>query len=392
MKKCYLAFLLALCLCLAGTFHVFAEEPLPVTADELAAWAEELKTQALAAQPENDPADEASDVEGGILFLYPFAALYADGTEMTADAQISAVAVTDADEPASFRGAELTMTPGDLVSLFPNNNPDQAGTREGALLYLQETDDGALRYGRVYRDGQRVSAVEYGDLVPADGGYRPASLTFAFTDSLLSGIRAEGLSADTAPLMTAEERDALAAELNALASETGYRAVKSSRDGTELTAFGPEDLVFSGIDFLSLQPEDLPGTPESETIDNDDGTSLLRVDGDGYVAVFRTDAAGKTEIVSLSVEDDILEGPRCVRLGDVFHEDLQRFRFENREAVGNTEVLYGSETEVPRGVVEYGGTDGITLRYVTATPDGREAELLLRYTLSTLSEIILYIR
>ena len=178
MKKCYLAFLLALCLCLAGTFHAFAEEPLPVTADELAAWAEELKTQALAAQPENDPADEASDVEGGILFLYPFAALYADGTEMTADARISAVAVADADEPASFRGAELTMTPGDLVSLFPNNNPDQAGTREGALLYLQETDDGALSASGLFGPAVGVSGFAPSGFcnIRVHSGYKNAAL------------------------------------------------------------------------------------------------------------------------------------------------------------------------------------------------------------------------
>ena len=53
-------------------------------------------------------------------------------------------------------------------------------------------------------------------------------------------------------------------------------------------------------------------------------------------------------------------------------------------------MLYGSESEIPRGVMEI-GADGLALRYVTAA-DGREVELLLRYTLSRLSEIIIYIQ
>ena len=101
----------------------------------------------------------------------------------------------------------------------------------------------------------------------------------------------------------------------------------------------------------------------------------------------------RVAFISLSIEDDILEGPRGVRLGDAFHEDYQRFRSEMNGVDENMfEVLYGAENEVPRGTAEYGGLDGITLRYVTAAADGREAELMLRYTLSVLSEIILVIR
>ena len=388
MKKC-LAILLILCL--AGTVSAFAESGVPegdyVTADELAAWAGALKEQALESAPENDPADESADVEDGILFLYPFATLYADRTEMTADTRINAVVLSETEE-TSFRSISLSMTPGDLIAMFPNNNPELAGTREGALLYLQEKDDGSLRYGRVSRDGQRIAFVEYGDLAPAEGGYRLATLRCSFSDSLLYEVRADGFDPQAGPLYSAEDRDVLARELNALDS-ADYRAVKSSRNGEDLTAFGPEDLVFSGLDFLALQPDNMPGTPETEVMDNEDGTSLIRVDGDGYVAVFRS-AGNVTEIVSLSIEGDETEGPRGVRLGDAFHEDLQRFRDEAGGEGGTTEVLYGAADTVPRGVME-NGMDGLTLRYVTAADDGRTVELLLRYTLSRLSEIIIHI-
>lgn len=392
MKK-ILAVLLVLGLCLTGIVSAFAEGDAPdtsaVTAEELAAWAGGLKTQALESAPDNDPADEASDVEGGILFLYPFATLYADQTEMTEDTRINEVRLSDT-EAASFRNVVLHLTPRDLVSLFPNDNPELAGDREGAVLYVRERADGALRYGRVYRDGQRVSAVEYGDLVPTEDVFYLSTLTCFFSDGLLWEVRVEGADPETAPRLTEQERNEFADELQELLSKTEYKAVKASRNGAELTAFSPEDLVFSGLDFLALKPEDLPGTPETEVFDNEDGTSLVRVDGDGYVAVFRT-AGGETEIVSLSIEDDELEGPRCVRLGDAFHEDYQRFLSEDRGTDGAVEVLYGGETEVPRGLLETSEADGLTLRYVTAVEDGRTVELLLRYTLSRLSEIIVHI-
>ena len=82
-----------------------------------------------------------------------------------------------------------------------------------------------------------------------------------------------------------------------------------------------------------------------------------------------------------------------MRLGDAFHEDYQRFRSEMNGADENMfEVLYGAENEVPRGTADFGSPDGITLRYVTAAADGREVELMLRYNMSTLTEIILTIR
>ncbi len=408
MKKFFFISLMVLCLLVTGVLAAFAEDgasdaaaaasdagfgaSLAVTASELAAWGEESKSRALEAEPENDPTAEEADMESGIMYLYPFATVYADGTEMNADTHLNSVVVSEPEE-APFRSLALSMTPEEVMALFPNNNPEQAGTRNGAVLYLQENDDGSIRFGRVFRDGQRVQALQYGELTPAGDMFHLASVTCNFNEALLSGFAVAGFDAASAALYTREDRDELALELNALAAVTDYKVVKTSRNGLDLTAFGPEDLVFSDLDFLALQPEDLPGTPESETMDNDDGTSLIRVDGDGYVAVFTADADGKTSIVSLSIESDSLEGPRGVRLGDTFHEDYQRFRSEGRGTDENLfEVLYGAENEVPRGTAQFGGLDGITLRYVTAVPDGREAELLLRYETNTLNEIILYIR
>ena len=85
-------------------------------------------------------------------------------------------------------------------------------------------------------------------------------------------------------------------------------------------------------------------------MDNEDGTWLMRCDGDGYEAVFLCDEHGENaQILSFSIRDEEMEGPRGVRLGDLFNEDFSRFRNgENEMSENLTELLYGGEDAVPR--------------------------------------------
>ena len=156
--------------------------------------------------------------------------------------------------------------------------------------------------------------------------------------------------------------------------------------------FGPEDLEWNGVRFTALQPETLPGAPETELIDNEDGTWLLRCDGDGYEAVFLCGEGGSDpRILSYSILDEDAEGPRCVRLGDLFSDDYCRFRSEGNEPDDSmTELLYGQAGTAPWGQAAYDYAGGeVSLRYVTEA-DGREVELLLRYVQNRLAEIIIH--
>ena len=128
-----------------------------------------------------------------------------------------------------------------------------------------------------------------------------------------------------------------------------------------------------------------------DMFDNEDGTWILTVTGEEYEAVFQCDKDGKNaKIVSFTVNGEELEGPRGVRLGDLFHEDMQRFRFEGRGMDENGgEVLYGEADQVPRGTVSYAGDDGITVQYVTNVSEGNNVTLLMRYTFNLLSEIMI---
>ena len=162
--------------------------------------------------------------------------------------------------------------------------------------------------------------------------------------------------------------------------------------GTELTPFGESDLTFSGITYTELQPDILPGIPESELIDNEDGNWLLVCKGDGYEAVFRCDSdGGNASILSFSILDPETEGPRGIKLGDSFNIDFNLFRNgENEMEEDLTELLYGTEGKAPWGFASYDSSGGeMSLRYVTATDSGMEVELLLRYAETYLTEIIL---
>ena len=208
---------------------------------------------------------------------------------------------------------------------------------------------------------------------------------------MVTVIRVSGLNPAGGELMDASRAEEFYNELIELAGCEEYRAVKTSRDGLDLTALGAEDLVVDGVPYVSLKPADLPGTPETEIIDNEDGTWLLRCDGDGYEAVFRCGEHGEdAEILSFTILDDGIEGPRSVRIGDIFSDDFNRFRNgENEMGEDLTELLYGTEGTAPYGVAFY-DFSAMTLRYVTDTPEGVQVELLLKYDNYFLAEIILH--
>ena len=389
MMKKILCLLTALFLC--AVLPAAAEDALqPVTAGELSSLLDDVRAQALAASPLNDPAGENAMSEDGTLFRYEVARIYAEGTELAADTPVNALVFEDS-EGAIFRGTGIDTQLADLLAAYPQENESLAGTREEALLYLRDTANGGFAYGRVLRDGQRITAAEYGEMLPEGDRFRHASVTYSLINGLVTSIRVDGLN-PAANLTDTAHAEETRAELAELGERDEYRAVKTSRNGLDLTPFDENDLVFSGYSYTALRPDTLPGSPESELIDNEDGTWLMRCDGDGYAAVFRCDAQGEnTEILSFTLLDEETEGPRCVRLGDLFSDDLCRFRNgENEMGEDMTELLYGTENTVPRGFASYDFSSGETsLRYVTDTSTGIRVELILKYENNILTEIIL---
>lgn len=387
MKKilCLLAVL-----ALGFVFPASAEETAgPVTAAELEALAESVRATALTGAPLNDPASEDAGSEDGTCFVYEIARIYAEGTELTAETPVSTL-VFSGGEGAVFRHTGIDTAVADVLASFPLDNPELAGVREEAVLYLRENADGGYTYGRILRDGQRITAVEYGEVLPEGDAFRRVTVTYNMYSVLVDSIRVDGLNAD-AGYLDAEDAEELKAELQELLTHDEYQAVKSSRNGLDLDVFSEDDLIFDGFSYLAMQPATLPGETEQELIDNEDGTWLMRCDGDGYEAVFNCDEYGSNaRILSFQILDEDTEGPRCVRLGDLFSEDFCRFRNgENETGEDMTELLYGTADTVPRGVATYDPAE-MSLRYVTETASGEQVELILRYETNILDEIILH--
>ena len=387
MIKKILCLLFALSLC--AVFPAAAEEssPLPVTAQELSALLQSVRAQVLDTEPLNDPSEENSRSEDGILLLYETAYLYAEDTRLTAETPVNALVFKQGEGPV-LRDTGLDSMLDDVLAAYPLENKTLAGTREDAVLYLGDTDGGGFVYGRILRDGQRISAAEYGEVLPEGDAFRHTAVTYSLTNGMVSSIRVDGLAGNG--LTDAAHAEELRTELAGLAGHHEYRKVLTSRNGAELAPFSEEDLVFDGFSYMELQPSSLPGSPESELMDNEDGSWLMRCDGDGYTAVFLCDAQGENaKILSFSLLDDETEGPRGVRLGDLFSDDFSRFRNgENTMNDDLTELLYGSEDSEQRGTACY-DPDNMNLSYVTRTSDGTEVELLLKYEDSLLAEIIL---
>ena len=384
-----LCLLAVLCIALSG---VAAAEGSPeaVTAAELESLLAGLREQTASAEPLNNPAEEAARTEDGIRFRFDVADIYAESGELTPDTPVNTVVFRDS-EGEVFRGTGIDTQWMDLLSAFPLDNPQLAGTRDRAVLYLRENAGGAFLYGFVLRDGQRLTAAEYGEVRQEGNGYRSLSVTYTLLNGLVTDIRVDGLNPG-APLMDSAQAEETLADLRMLAGTDDYRMVRTSRVGTELTVFGPEDLAFGGIRYVELTPDALPGEPERELIDNEDGTWLLRCDGDGYEAVFSCDeTGGNVGILSYTILDAAAEGPRCVRLGDLMSDDYCRFRSEGNEMGEDmTEVLYGTEGTGNWGMASFDYSAGeASLRYGTEE-NGLQVELLLKYENNLLKEIIIH--
>ena len=160
--------------------------------------------------------------------------------------------------------------------------------------------------------------------------------------------------------------------------------------GLELTVFSEEDLHFSGLFYPELQPDSLPGIPEKILIDNEDGTFWLRCLEESWEALFSCDEQGENaSILSFTFLDSTMEGPRGIRLGDEFYQGFQKFRSgENEMTEDLTEVLYGTEDSVPRGLANY-YPGCMTLHYVTDTAAGIQVELVLQYENTTLTDMVI---
>ena len=363
-----------------------------LTWEELETWAASYKARALESQPLNDPTEEAAFSEDGYAFIYEFAMLYMDRPEMTEDAVIRSIVVTDPEEVAP-RGTRVDYLASEVLNAYYNENPALDGDSSFAALYLADTMPDEALWGWVQRDGQRLMTIQYAvheQLATGGEGYTDAGLIYTIQDNLVAAIRAYGLDARVSEN---DVRDTLA-EVQQVAATTGYAQVPTSYVGTDLEAFNRDDLIFAGVDFLALTPEeaeDVFGAAREDHWMDDEGAYLRTMEFASCSMTFMYDAKKQNPVLEvMTIDMDGMEGPRAVRIGDTFSSVLCRFRYGEGEFDGFTEALYGTMDAAPYGMAEYGDDASATLYYAMKADNGRTIQLYMPFEQMFLSEITLY--
>ena len=394
MKKC-VALFLALMMALSLTTAVAESDADALDYDELMDWAEGFKTRALAAgAPLNDPTEEAAYTEDGYAFVYDFATLYMDRPEMTADSVLQAVVVYSPEEQGP-RGTGVDQLSSEVLNAFYNENNDLQGDSSFAALYVSDTMPAGALWGWVQRDGQRIETIQYAvheQLSSGGDGYTDCGLLYTLSDNLVAAIRAYGLNTTISADEVLNNLDAV----QEVCEETSYAQVPTSVDGTTLGKFDRDDLLFSGLDFLSTTPEEamqLLGQPlEDQWMEDDDGSYLRTMDFAQCSLLYTYDSQKQNpSLEMLTIDEDGLEGPRCVRVGDTLSSVISRFYNGDGEFDGESrEILYGDGETAPYGLAEYGMDADAGLWYAVQVEDGRTVVLSISFEQMYVSDVTLY--
>lgn len=394
MKKC-VALFLALMMVLSLTTAVAESDADALDYDELMNWAEGFKTRALAAGvPLNDPTEEAAYTEDGYAFVYDFATLYMDRPEMTADSVLQAVVVYSPEEQGP-RGTGVDQLSSEVLNAFYNENDDLQGDSSFAALYVSDTMPAGALWGWVQRDGQRIETIQYAvheQLSSGGDGYTDCGLVYTLSDNLVAAIRAYGLN----ETISADEVRSNLDAVQEVSEKTEYAQVPTSINGSELEMFDRDDLIFSGLDFLSLTPEEAEarlGAAQEDDWMEDEGAYLRSMEFASCTMTFSYDTQKQNPVLEmLSIDMDGLEGPRCVRIGDTLSSVISRFRNGEGDYDGvSREVLYGDGENAPYGLAEYGDDATAGLWYAAKLEDGRTVVLSMSFEQMYLSDITLYV-
>ena len=366
--------------------------PDPLNWAELTAWASSLEALAAGEELLNDPAEPEFLTEDGYLYSYDFGNLYFSEPAPSETRVLKGAVIYDEDITGP-RETHTDQPARELLAAYYTENEDLEGTREEALIYLADGMPEGFWWGRVQRDGQRLTAVQYTVHERCgDGTYTDAGVVYTLQENTVVAVRVFGLD----ERVETEELEVERALLAPLLMQSSYRQVPASPVGAENTPFDEDDLTVLDLDFLSCTPEiacAVLGMPEAdEEMPGEEGQTLRVLSFTGCTLVFARKTDGQWQLTLLTLEDEDLEGPRAIRVGDSVTMVLQRFRFgEGELQESGTEVLYGTPGEGQWGEAEYGEDASVTLRYGLTLSDGRTVVLRADFETLLLREINLYL-
>lgn len=398
-----LALLLAVSLCvptLAET--VPAAEEAAVIADESAtaltyaeveAWTQALLARASQEETRNNPAASKSDE--GYAYEYDFGVLYLSTPSITADTRVISAELASMDVPGPH-GTTVYMFAQEVLSCYAMTNTSLVGSRQAAVAYVEGALEQGLRWGCVYRDGQRLQAIEYAMVEPAPEGYRFAGVSYSMYENMVMSIHVYGMGDP----ITEDEAVNLAGMVEDIRSESSYKQVPSSYMGSELAMFDEADLSFNGIDLHDVKPEQLAMQLGSVLSDNwieDVNGDYIRVMTYAQCELILNYDKNKQhpQLDTLSITADGIEGPRCLRIGDSLTSVRNRFRYGEGgfDEETMTETLYELEGEnAPCGYANYSMSGVVVVNYQAPMEDGRTATLMLTFEQMYLTDLMLVLQ
>ncbi len=384
MKK--LSFFLVLCLLLTLGAAALADTS-TLSKLELTSYTDSMLKTAL-----EDNQYEAEETDGGWLLHFAQYTLKTDTQKLTSSTRILAVIFDDLtlgdDSMGDLRGIKLNDSLDTLLTAYPLENSSMTGTREEAVLYVDGELPGQAAVGYLKRDGQRVTQITHYAYYMADSGVGVAAAIYDLRDGAV--IRAElNLSMPTLTVQDAQ------AELNAfwdVREQTEYSAYLSAAESGEALPFDRDDLIFSGLDFLELTPED------AQSVLGDDFAEEWLEDEETYIHVMEWNAATITflhdknknllRVDSLYMDEDTLEGPRGIRVGDQQENIISLFASDAGVSDGDITYLYGAAGDESYGLAEFVDVGETCLRY-GCTVEDHAVTLILNMSEATLTSIIL---
>lgn len=303
--------------------------------------------------------------ELGYGFQYDFATLYYDKATLD-NAVLQAVEVFSASTPDP-RSILLSSSIDDVLQKYPNDNPSLVGDYDFAALFIEDTMPDDAYYGCVMRDGQHVLTIQYAIIEPMPGSkYSNITLEYKFDEDRLYTFGVYGLN----EFISMEDAILSVESMSSKMKLNSYHGYPTSSDGSTLTPFDRDDLIFSNFDYLEITPDkakEIFGTPIDETwIQDSSNAQYYSLSWNSISMTFLCDI-NKVPLYlqKLSIKDDTIEGPRAVRMGDTITSVYQRFKFDKFFDINSDIDLYG---------------DGITAPYATATSNATESSL--KYTCS----------
>lgn len=392
MKKCLILMMVAalvLSLCPAAV----ADDAGVLTEQELGAWISQLLLSTKDKQPLNSPITQDALTQDGYAFIYDEATLYYDKPELDAKSVLQAVSVTS-EALETPRGLKLGDTQAAILSVYGWLNPDLTGDESLAPLYQLDQLPAAAYWAWAQREGQTVLRVQCAIHVLSGENYTNAGVNYSLDGGVITAIQVYGLNQMTTP-------ESVAGNLQSLSRLSGEETAAPNASSSEQAEFTQEDLVFSGLDYRTLNETvatQVFGAAGDESWAQESSVEWMHTtERTDVMITYIADQNKQNEHADALVITQMgFVGPRGMKIGDAQEVVLALFRADNQQQTlsSGATLLYGDGQDPPYALMENNGDATITARYcanmTASNGESKQVNLYLTFFDGYLSEIMVY--